>query len=68
MTAHRLTVCIHGDVPQREMQFETADIRTALAVADINSVHGHADILSGERLIARLAKRGDAQASFWEIY
>ncbi|UVI39285.1 hypothetical protein [Qipengyuania spongiae] len=68
MTASRLTVRIHDDAEASEIVYDTADIRTALAVAEINAVHGRADIMQGRRVIARLAKRGENRANFWEVF
>lgn len=50
------------------VELETLDITTALAVADINILErGSAAIRQGERLLARLVKRGDGQSTYWEV-
>lgn len=51
-----------------EPQFlEAPDIVTALVVAEINMGQSAAEIRDGERLIARLQKRGRSHAPFWVI-
>ncbi|GMM92443.1 hypothetical protein [Qipengyuania sp. MTN3-11] len=68
MPRTRVTVRIHDDPDLVPIEFETHDVATALTVADINTMHGRADISAGGRIVARLAKRGKARASFWEVF
>lgn len=49
-------------VPQ---SLDVPDITTALVVAEINMGQGPAEIRDGERLLARLEKRGRSHAPFW---
>lgn len=46
---------------------EAPDIVTALVVAEINMGQSAAEIRDGDRLIARLQKRGRSHAPFWVI-
>lgn len=49
------------------IEIETLDIVTALTVTDINVGHGTAEIREGEQLVARLRKRGNEAAPYWEV-
>ena len=46
---------------------DALDAATALAVADINMADGAAELWDGEQRLARLKRRGDPDAAFWEV-
>ena len=46
---------------------EAPDMVTALVVAEINMGDAPAEIRDGDRLLARLEKRGHAHAPFWHV-
>ena len=68
MTTVRVTIEPENPETGAPVELETLDITTALAVADINILQcGTAAIRQGERLLARLVKRGDGQSTYWEV-
>ena len=68
MPQSRLKIRVHDDGQSQDLVFDTHDVLTALAIADINTRHGRADLTRDGRVIARLAKRGNDCASFWEVF
>ena len=62
-------VTITPDDPDvgEKIEIETLDVVTALAVTDINVAKGTAEIWDGEQRLARLRKRGDEGAAYWEV-
>lgn len=53
-----------------EREFVTMDVldpATALVIAAINGEDGPAELWDGQRRLARLVRRGDADAPFWEV-
>lgn len=55
-----------GD-PNERIDLEVLDEATALLVADINLDEGAAELRDGDRVIAKLTKRGSPEAAFWEV-
>lgn len=55
------------DADAEPLAFDTRDAATALVVADINVGDGSAELWDGERRLARLRKRGEPGASYWEL-
>ncbi|MEL1249400.1 hypothetical protein [Aurantiacibacter gilvus] len=53
-----------SQVPQ---SLEAPDMVTALVVAEINMGEAPAEIRDGDRLLARLEKRGRTHAPFWYV-
>ena len=47
--------------------FPVPDIITALAVADINMLHGIAEVIDGDKVVATLEKRGRNTGTFWHV-
>lgn len=67
MSEAHLKVNIHTQGEGPDLEFETASIATALTIAEINLVRGRAEICHGNRVIARLTRRGDHPSVFWEV-
>ncbi|GEM_PF-2509765 len=57
--------CLEGAAAKHSLH--VPDITTALVVAQINADDGSAEIREGERLVAKLEKRGQSQAPFWVV-
>lgn len=47
--------------------FDVPDMATALLVADINLERGFAEVLDGDKRLARLEKRGEAGRTYWQV-
>jgi hypothetical protein len=67
----QFSLCIHHRNGS-PIRLKTIDINAALAVLDINLSDGVlsdgiAEIWEGERRLARLKRRGDFPALFWEV-
>ncbi|QPC99271.1 MULTISPECIES: hypothetical protein [Qipengyuania] len=62
----RILLSITGE-REETLELEVLDEATALLVADINVVHGNAELWDGDRRIARLTKHGGTHGTFWEI-
>ncbi|WP_340587200.1 hypothetical protein [Erythrobacter alti] len=60
-----VSFCVEGGTQQHSLQ--VPDIATALVVAQINADSGNAELREGERLVARLEKRGPRQMPFWRV-
>ena len=67
MTKYHLALDQRHSVDGERIIFETLDIPTALAIADINVGTGSAELWQGRRKLGRLNKHGGDHATFWEI-
>ena len=67
MTDLQLTVRIHGDSNERDLEFQATDVAVALVIADINADLGRADIRCGDQVLARLTRRNGDHAPFWQV-
>ncbi len=63
----QVTIMPEGPVEREKIEIQTPDIVTALAVTDINVSQGIAEIWDDEQRLARLRKRGDGSATYWEV-
>lgn len=63
----QVTISPDDPVAGEKIEIETLDVVTALAVTDINVAQGTAEIWDGEQRLARLRKRGDGGATYWEV-
>ncbi len=61
----RLQVNFATAVSPEPQVLEAPDMTTALIVAEINMGQWPVEIRDGERLLARLEKRGRSHAPFW---
>lgn len=65
----RIQLSLEGQTgdPNERIDLEVLDEATALLVADINLDEGAAELRDGDRVIAKLTKRGSPEAAFWEF-
>lgn len=63
----RYKLQIDRDGAAETLSLDVPNLVTALIVADINIARGTAQILEGEKLVARIEKRGEAQSPFWVV-
>ncbi|MFB0613442.1 hypothetical protein [Aurantiacibacter poecillastricola] len=55
----------HGNAEEHSL--DVPDLVTALVVADINLTSGTAQILEGEKVLARIEKRGNGSSPYWHV-
>lgn len=49
------------------LNLDVPNLATALIVADINIARGTAQILEGEKVVARIEKHGAGKAPYWVV-
>lgn len=67
MPSVQVTITPDNPAVGEKFEIETLDVVTALAVTEINVTQGTAEIWDGEQRLARLRKRGDEGAAYWEV-
>lgn len=64
---HRYQLQIDREDAAETLSLDVPNLVTALIVADINIARGTAQILEGDKLVARIEKRGEGQSPFWVV-
>lgn len=63
----RYQLQIDRDGAAETVNLDVPNLVTALIVADINISSGAAQILDGERVVARIEKRGEGDSPYWVV-